>query len=71
MSTITHKSLSISPGNIAAKEWDGITDTNGDGSLTFDDDAVKNFEITSNKIIYYNSDGTPSVTIDVNGTTLH
>ena len=67
----THKSFSIKPGQMIAMEWDGTTDTNGDGHLTFEGDAVKNFEITSEKIVYYDENGSPSVTIDINGTTLH
>ena len=71
MSTISHKSFSIKPGLILAKEWDGATDTNNDGQLSFEGDSVKNFEITPQKIVYYNEDGAPSVTVDVDGTTLH
>ena len=67
----THKTFSISPTGLVAKEWDGVTDTNGDGILSYADDAVKNFEITSSKIVYYNADGTPSVTVNVDGTVLH
>jgi|TARA_B110000285_G_C15062524_1_gene583175 hypothetical protein len=71
MSAISHKSFSIKPGLIIAKEWDGVTDTNSDGQLTFEKDNVKNFEITPQHIVYYNQDGTPSVTVDGDGATLH
>jgi len=69
--TITHKSFAIKPGHLVAKEWNGVDDNNADDQLTFAGDAVKNFEVTPEKIVYYNADGSPSVTIDVDGTTLH
>jgi len=67
----THKSFTIKPGLLVAKEWNGVTDTNADGQLTFAGDAVKSFEVTPEKIVYYSADGSPSVTVDVDGTTLH
>ena len=66
---VTHKTLNISKAGILAKEWDGATDTNTDGSLTYAGDSIKSFEITSSNVVYY-SNGLPSVTIDVDGTTL-
>lgn len=71
MSTTSHKSFAIKPGHIVAKEWNGADDNNADGQLTFVGDAVKSFEVTPEKIVYYNADGSPSVTVDVDGTTLH
>lgn len=67
----TQKSFSIKPGQMIAMEWNGTTDTNGDGDLTFVGDAVKSFEVLPEKIVYYDSLGAPSVTVDINGTTLH
>lgn len=72
MSEPAYKSFSITKDGLLAKDWDGTTDRNGDGELTFAGDAKKNFEVTPSKVVYYDeTTGAPSVTIDVNGTTLH
>lgn len=69
---MSSKSFSISPAGLTAKQWDGVTDKNNDGQLNFQSDAVKTFEVTASNVVYYNTTtGSPSVTVDINGTTFH
>ena len=65
------KKFNIEATGMIATEWDGVTDRNGDGQLTYEGDSVKSYEITNRKIVYYDSNGNPSVTIDSDGTTIH
>ena len=67
MSAITHKSFSITSAGLVAKDWDGVTDSNGDGELTFKKDGWKDFEIKPTGIYYYNRDGTTNVSVTVDG----
>ena len=71
MSAVTHKSFSITPAGMFAKDWDGVTDTNNDGKLSFKEDGWKDFEIKPSGIYFYNRDGTTNVSVTVDGTTLH
>lgn len=71
MSTITHKSFTISPQGMVARDWDGVTPANDDGQLTFKSDGWKNYEVTSAGITYYNRDGTANVAITVEGPCLY
>lgn len=71
MSSITHKSFTISPQGMVAKDWDGTTDTNGDGQLTFKGDGWKNYEINPTGLYYYNQDGSVNVSVTVEGTQLY
>ena len=71
MSTITHKSFTISPKGMVARDWDGVTHTNNDGQLTFKSDGWKNYEVTPAGITYYNRDGTANVAITVEGPCLY
>ena len=52
-------------------DWDGVTDTNGDGQLTFKGDGWKNYEVTPAGITYYNRDGTANVAVTVEGPCLY
>ena len=71
MSSITHKSFTISPQGMVARDWDGTTDTNGDGQLTFKGDGWKNYEINPTGLYYYNRDGTANVAITAEGPCLY
>ena len=71
MSEPAYKSFSITTAGLVAKDWDGVTDRNTDGELTFAGDAKKNFEVTPSGVTYYDEiTGAPSVVIDVDGTQL-
>lgn len=70
MSTPVYRSLSITAAGFVAKDWDG-TDTNGDGVLDPKTDAIKNYEINAEGITYYNPDGTPNVSVTIEGTCFH
>lgn len=71
MSSITHKAFTISPKGLVAKDWDGVTDTNGDGQLNFKGDGWKNYEINPTGLYYYNQDGSVNVSVTVEGTQLY
>jgi hypothetical protein len=70
MSSITHKAFMISPKGMIAKDWDGVTDSNGDGNLKFKSDGWKNYEINPSGLYYYNQDGSVNVEVTVEGTCL-
>lgn len=71
MSEPAYKSFSVTKNGLVAKDWDGVTDKNNDGKLTFAGDAKKNFEVTASGVTYYDeTTGLPSVTIGVDGTEL-
>lgn len=71
MSTITHKSFTVNSKGLVARDWDGMSDTNNDGKLSFKEDAWKNYEITPAGITYYNRDGTANVAVTVDGPHLY
>lgn len=51
------KSICVARDGIVTKEWDGMTDTNGDGQVDFKNDAWKTSEIgRSGVVVYENND---------------
>lgn len=71
MSNPPNQSFVITGSGLVAKDWDGVTDRNGDGDLSFAGDFKKSFEITRSNIVYFDEiTGSPSIIIDVTGTQL-
>ena len=66
-----YKSFHLLKGGVVeAREWDGVTDRNKDGELTYSGDHVKTLVVDTTGVKYYHSNGAAASEITSGGVSL-